>query len=91
MLAVFLQQQTGQLVEYSSLAKKIRVSDQTIQRWIQVLESFFYCFTVKPWSTNISRSLIKQPKIFLCILNQMPEAYRFFDISPKNVIMHFST
>lgn len=65
MLAFFLKEQTGQLVEYSNLAKKIRVSDQTIRRWITVLESFFYCFTIKPWSTNITRSLLKQPKIYL--------------------------
>ncbi len=65
MLAFFLKEQTGQLVEYSNLAKKIRVSDQTIRRWITALESFFYCFTIKPWSTNIARSLLKQPKIYL--------------------------
>lgn len=73
MLAVFLQHQTGQLVEYSNLAKKIRVSDQTIRRWINVLESFFYCFTIKPWSTNISRSLIKQPKMYLWDWSQLQD------------------
>lgn len=73
MLAIMLQQQSGQLVEYSNLAKRIQVSDQTIRRWINVLESFFYCFTVKPWSTNISRSLIKQPKIYLWDWSQLQD------------------
>lgn len=64
-LAVILQEQAGCLMDYQSLSKKIQVSDQTIRRWIKVLESFFYCFTVKPWSKNVTRSLLKQPKIFL--------------------------
>jgi predicted AAA+ superfamily ATPase len=72
-LAIHLQQQTGQLIEYSNLAKKIRVSDQTIRRWITVLESFFYCFTIKPWSSNISRTLIKQPKIYLWDWSQLQD------------------
>jgi uncharacterized protein len=33
-LAYTLQQQTGQPLNYSSLSKKIRVSDQTIRRWM---------------------------------------------------------
>lgn len=72
-LAIFLQEQTGQLVEYHNLATKIRVSDQTIRRWITVLESFFYCFTIKPWSNNISRALIKQPKIYLWDWSQLQD------------------
>lgn len=63
--AMTLQQQVGQLIDYTSLSKKIRVTDQTIRRWLEVLESFFYCFTIKPWSSNVARSLLKQPKIYL--------------------------
>ena len=65
-LANIIKYQAGQLLNYTSLAKKVRVSDQTIRRWINVLESFFYCFTIRPWSKNISRSLIKEPKLYLC-------------------------
>jgi predicted AAA+ superfamily ATPase len=64
-LAELLKHQTGQLTNYSNLAKKVRVSDPTIRRWITTLENFYYCFTVKPWSRNVTRSLIKEPKIYL--------------------------
>lgn len=30
-----------------------------------MLESFYCCFTLKPWTKNISRSLLKEPKVFL--------------------------
>lgn len=64
-LAHILQRQVGQLTNYSNLAKHVRVSDNTIRRWMSILESFYYCFTIKPWSNNISRSLLKEPKIYL--------------------------
>jgi len=65
LLAETLKYQTGQLISYSSLAKKVRVSVDTVRRWIAILESLYYCFTIQPWSRNVSRSLLKQPKVYL--------------------------
>jgi len=65
MLAELLKHQAGQLVSYTNLSNKIRVSIDTIRRWITLLNAFYYCFTIKPWSKNISRSLLKEPKIYL--------------------------
>ncbi len=64
-LAEILKHQSGQLINYSNLSKKVNVSVDTIRRWIKVLESLYYCFTIQPWSRNVSRSLLKQPKIYL--------------------------
>lgn len=65
LLAEFLKHQAGQLTNYSKLANKINVSSDTIRRWIKTLQGFFYCFSVQPWSKNIPRSLLKEPKIYL--------------------------
>lgn len=65
MLALLLKSQAGQLTSYASLAKKIRVSVDTIRRWIPVLEALYYCFTVRPWSRNLTRSILKEPKYFM--------------------------
>ena len=65
LLAQLLAKQTGQLVDYTSLANKIKVSSPTIQRWIKALSNLYFCFTLQPWSKNIAKSLIKQPKIYL--------------------------
>ena len=65
LLMDFLQQYASKQITYSSLAKHIRVSVDTIIRWIEVLETFYFCYRVRPWSKNISRSLIKEPKVFL--------------------------
>jgi predicted AAA+ superfamily ATPase len=64
-LAELLKTQVGQLLNRTSLSKKIQVSVPTISRWIETLERFYYCFSIKPWYKNISRSLIKEPKIYL--------------------------
>lgn len=64
-LGEFLRQNAGQLINYSRLGAKIQITTQTIIRWITVLERFYYCFLIRPWHTNIARSLIKEPKVFL--------------------------
>ncbi len=64
-LAKILTNQVGQLVDYTSLANQVKVSSPTVQRWMKVLSSLYYCFTIQPWSKNISNSLIKQPKVYL--------------------------
>lgn len=64
-LASFLKHQSGQLLNYSNLSKKVRVSDVTIRKWVSVLEELHYCFKIKPWHKNITRSLIKDPKVYL--------------------------
>lgn len=52
-------------LNYSSLAKHIGVSVDTIKKWINTLSQFYFCFTISPWTNNIPRSLIKQQKIYL--------------------------
>ncbi|MFT3742186.1 MAG: ATP-binding protein [Gammaproteobacteria bacterium] len=64
-LATLLKKQSGELANYQQLAKLVRVSADTIQAWLNTLQSFYYCFDIKPWAKNITRSLIKQPKIYL--------------------------
>ena len=65
LLAILLKNQSGQLTSYSSLARKVRVSVDTIRRWITILESMYYCYSVRPWTKNVTRSLLKEPKYYL--------------------------
>ena len=64
-LAHLIKEQSGQVCNYSSLAKKIRVSDPTIRRWINILESIYYSFSIRPWLKNVTRSILKEPKVYL--------------------------
>jgi len=57
--------QAGQLVNYTTLANRINTSVDTIRRWLGALQSFYFCFEVRPWSRNVAKSLRKQPKLYL--------------------------
>lgn len=65
LLAHLLTGQVGGVVTYSELAKKIRVSEPTVRQWLDILKAVYYCFTIKPWTKNVTRSLIKEPKVYL--------------------------
>jgi len=65
MMCLMLTEQAGNLVSYTSLANSIRVSDQTVRKWMGTLDEFYYCFTLQPWFQNVSRSLVKNPKAYL--------------------------
>lgn len=64
-LAQLLYKQAGEITRYNTLAKQIRVSVDTIRRWIDVLEAFYYCYRIRPWYENIATSLRKDPKTYL--------------------------
>ena len=50
---------------YSNLAREVRVSVDTMRRWIAALCDFHLGFLVRPWFRNVSRSLRKEPKWYL--------------------------
>jgi predicted AAA+ superfamily ATPase len=56
--------QAGQLANFSTMAKQISVTVDTIRRWLDVLESFYFSHRIRPWFKNVSKSLRKQPKIY---------------------------
>ncbi len=73
MLEGLLRNQVGQLTSYSSMAKTIRVSVDTIRRWIATLESLYFCYRVRPWHNNIVRALRKEPKYYLWDWSQIDD------------------
>ena len=64
-LAEVLKIQATQQINLTKLGSHLQLAATTVKRWIEVLSDFYYCFTIKPWSKNIVRSLIKEPKIYL--------------------------
>ncbi|VAW14911.1 hypothetical protein MNBD_BACTEROID05-56, partial [hydrothermal vent metagenome] len=64
-LVEILKNQSGQLMNYSNIANKINASVTTITRWLDTLYSLYFSFALRPWSKNVPRSLIKEPKVYL--------------------------
>ena len=73
LLATLLRSQVGQLTSYTYLSRSVRVSIDTVRRWIDTLESLYYCFTVRPWHRNVARALRKEPKYYLWDWSQVAE------------------
>lgn len=59
-----LRSRVGSPISYKSIAEDVGVSPTTVKKYIQVLEALFIIFPVHPYSKNIARSLLKEPKIY---------------------------
>lgn len=55
---------TGQLLNLSALCNDIGVSHNTIKSWINLLETSGIIFLLRPFYANISKRLVKMPKIY---------------------------
>jgi predicted AAA+ superfamily ATPase len=54
----------GQLVNYKNLAGDVGVSDATIRKWLSALQISGLIYTLPPYFSNISKRLIKSPKLY---------------------------
>lgn len=54
----------GTPISYQSIAEDVGVSPNTVKKYIEILEALFIIFRVTPYSKNIARSLLKEPKLY---------------------------
>lgn len=54
----------GNVFNASALSSEVGVSVKTIQEWISILETSFIAFRLPPLYENISKRLIKSPKLY---------------------------
>ena len=64
-LAMILANRSGDQLVMAPLACDVNVSEPTVKKWITVLKSLYYGFTVKPYYRNIENSIRKMPKWYL--------------------------
>ncbi len=63
-LVYLLQERVSSLTVISHLAQDIGVSSSTIKHWIEILETMYLCFSIKPYTAKISRAILKPKKIY---------------------------
>ena len=63
-LVELLSERVGSTLSYASLARDLEVSPHTVKHWIQILESLFVIFVVTPYSKNIAKAILKEPKVY---------------------------
>jgi hypothetical protein len=59
-----LREKIGSPISYTSLSEDVAISPNTVKKYIQILEALYVVFRITPFSKNIARSLLKEPKIY---------------------------
>lgn len=55
---------TGEMLNYSELAKDIGVSQPTIKSWLSILQASGLVYILRPYYNNVSKRFIKTPKVY---------------------------
>lgn len=61
---VLLAGRIGQIVNMASLANDVGVSANTLRQWLSVLKASYLVFELRPWFENVSKRVIKSPKLY---------------------------
>ncbi len=62
---IMLSHYHGQTLNYSELSRSFGVSDTTVRRYIDILCGTFMVRLLPPWYVNISKRLVKAPKLYI--------------------------
>lgn len=68
--------QTGNLTNYNELSKALRLKDETIAKYIKIMEKCFHVAMIKPFHRNQIKELIKMPMTY------------FMDLGMRNVLLN---
>lgn len=55
---------TGQLLNYASLARDLGVDNKTIKSWLSVLETSGLVYLLQPYFSNLNKRIVKAPKLY---------------------------
>jgi len=64
LLLDLLRTRVSGLIVVSNLARDIQVASQTIKHWLEILQRMYLVFSVKPYTMNIPRAILKPSKIY---------------------------
>lgn len=61
---VFMAARTGQELKYGEIANAIGISAPTAKAWVSILERSGVIFILRPYFSNITKRLVKTPKVY---------------------------
>jgi predicted AAA+ superfamily ATPase len=64
LLLELLRDRVGSPLSYTSLAVDLQLSPNTVRKYVEILESLYIIFLIRPFHRNIARSLLKEPKVY---------------------------
>jgi predicted AAA+ superfamily ATPase len=63
-LAELILRQSGELLQVSSLATPCEISRQTVQNYIECLETTLFLHILRPWDRSRQNDIIRMPKVY---------------------------
>lgn len=63
-LAEILPTKVGSRLSIKSLREDLGYHHVTVSKWINILESLFLVFTIRPWHRNVARAIKKDKKLY---------------------------
>ncbi|MBP9692275.1 MAG: ATP-binding protein [Alphaproteobacteria bacterium] len=86
-LLTILGSRAANLMNAADISRSLGLSQTTVKRYIDLLQSIFIIFKLKPWFSNIDKRLVKTPKVyfvdsgFLSYLLRLPSAWNISESS----------
>ncbi len=73
MLVELIPERIGSILSINSIREDVNVSFNTLKNWLNVLERLYYIFSITPYAKRITRSIIKENKIYLWDWSEIEE------------------
>ena len=86
-LADSLATRVGNPLSYKSLAEDLEVSDKTVKRWVQILDSLYYCYLIPPFGSTKIKAIKKSQKLYLWDWSQIDDpGFRFENMIASHLL-----
>ncbi len=88
-------ERVGQIVNFTELGKACRISDQTVKRWLSILEASYIIYLLSPYEKTLGKCLVKNPKLYfydsglICYLLKLKENEIFMSSKRGNIFESF--
>jgi len=85
-----LKRKVGSPISYSAIAGDIGISSVTVKKYINILEALYIIFKITPYTKKISRSILKEPKIYFFDngLVEGGEGFKFENLIAASLYKH---
>jgi len=89
LLAETLPTKVGSPLSLKSLEGNLQVSQPTIDRWIKILSTLYYCFTIPPFGAPKIRAVRKLHKLYMWDWSLVEEAgFRFENVVASHLLKY---
>ena len=83
----FLSINTGSLLSYETVSKNLKISFQTVKKYLDAMEKSYLIIKAQPFYTNKNKETSKQPKIYFLDTGLRNAISRTFDNEPAGCLV----